>query len=162
MATTHHIVAFSGHRTYDNNAEDCLRTTIHALYAEGARTFRIGMAVGFDLAAGSAVLELLGTHNDIIIEACIPWPTFAEHFSVSNRKLYDAIINKTTIIRYAGNSYHPQVYQLRNTMLVDGADIIVAWYDGSKGGTHNTIKMAKKRHCHIINLYPDPQLRIEI
>jgi uncharacterized phage-like protein YoqJ len=162
MTANHHIVAFSGHRTYDNDAEELLRTTIHELYAQGARTFRIGMAQGFDLAAGAVVLELMEQHNDIVVEACIPWPTFAESFPQKSRQLYDAIIERATIIRYAGNSYQPQVYHLRNTMLVEGTDVVVAWYDGSKGGTHNTIKMAKKRHCRVINLCPDLQLSMDL
>ena len=51
-------VAFTGHRTYRGAAADALRRTVGELYARGFRTFLSGMAVGFDLAAAEAVLEL--------------------------------------------------------------------------------------------------------
>lgn len=53
-------VAFSGHRTYCGDAADALHRTVGELYARGFRTFLSGMAVGFDLAAAEAVLELRG------------------------------------------------------------------------------------------------------
>ena len=60
MKSTHHIVAFSGHRNFDNSANKELSDAIARLYSEGARTFRIGMAEGFDLVSG-------GTDNHLML-----------------------------------------------------------------------------------------------
>ena len=57
-------VAFSGHRTYRGDAAGALRRTLEELYARGFRTFLSDMAVGFDLAAAEAVLELRGGDTD--------------------------------------------------------------------------------------------------
>ena len=51
-------VAFTGHRTYCGEASAALAAAIRGLHAHGFRTFLCGMAVGFDLAAAEAVLEL--------------------------------------------------------------------------------------------------------
>ena len=44
-------VAFTGHRTYEGEAQQELAAVLRELYAEGYRTFLSGMARGFDLAA---------------------------------------------------------------------------------------------------------------
>lgn len=161
MKDAAYIVAFTGHRTYDGRDDELLGATIRDLYAEGARHYRVGMAEGFDLAAGRAVVDMMLSHNDIILEACIPWPTFATHFSACERSAYDDILNHATIVRYSDNSYHPAIFRHRNDMLIDGADVLVAWWSGATGGTAYTVKRAKKRHCRIINLHPDEQLSID-
>ena len=58
IADSRTSVAFTGHRTYRGAAADALRRTVGELYARGFRNFLSGMAVGFDLAAAEAVLEL--------------------------------------------------------------------------------------------------------
>lgn len=161
MITTTHIVAFTGHRTYDGSANDALMATISALYAEGARHFRVGMAEGFDLAAGSAVVEMMLTHSDITLEACIPWPGFEARFSAEDRTEYNRIMDHAAIVRYASNEYHRTVFYDRNDMLVEGAQSLVAWWDGGKSGTGYTVKRARKLGLIIKNLYPQKQLSIE-
>lgn len=160
MITTTHIVAFTGHRTYDGSANDALMATISALYAEGARHFRVGMAEGFDLAAGSAVVEMMLTHSDITLEACIPWPGFEARFSGEDRKEYNRIMDHAARVHYASNKYHRTVFYDRNDMLVEGAQSLVAWWDGGKSGTGYTVKRARKLGLNIKNLYPENQLSI--
>ena len=160
MNNSTHIVAFTGHRTYDGSANDALMATISALYAEGARHFRVGMAEGFDLAAGSAVREMMLTHSDITLEACIPWPGFEARFSAEDRTEYNRIMDHAAIVRYASNEYHRTVFYDRNDMLVEGAQSLVAWWDGGKSGTGYTVKRARKLGLNIKNLHPENQLSI--
>ena len=160
MNNSVHIIAFTGHRTYDGSANELLMATIRELYDEGARHFRVGMAEGFDLAAGEAVVELMQEHQDIVLETCIPWPSFDMRFSSANRQLYSRIINHATIIHYSGEEYHPMIFHHRNDMLVEGADLLVAWWNGESSGTAYTVKRARKLGLIIKNLYPKNQLSI--
>lgn len=161
MKSAAYIVAFTGHRAYSGSDEELLVATIRDLYAEGVRHFRVGMAEGFDLAAGRAVVDIMLSHNDIILEACIPWPTFASRFTAEERSLYNTILSHATVVRYSDNAYHPAIFRHRNDMLVEGADVVVAWWSGTTGGTAYTVKKAKKLGCRIINLYPKEQLSID-
>lgn len=161
MKSAAYIVAFTGHRAYSGSEEGLLVATIRDLYAEGVRHFRVGMAEGFDLAAGRAVVDIMLSHNDIILEACIPWPTFASRFTAEERSLYNTILSHATVVRYSDNAYHPAIFRHRNDMLVEGADVVVAWWSGTTGGTAYTVKKAKKLGCRIINLYPQEQLSID-
>lgn len=156
------IVAFTGHRSYHNEADEALRDVVTSLYCEGARHFRIGMAQGFDLAAGEVVVELMNKHRNIVLEACIPYPTFAQYFSSEQRAQYDNIMSHATIIRYASDSYHTGVYNRRNNMLVEGATHLIAWWNGSRSGTEYTLRRARKQGCTTRNLFPNPQLTISI
>lgn len=155
-----HIVAFTGHRSYRHEADIELDSAIERLYNEGARTFRVGMAEGFDLAAAEAVIRLRNVHSDIRIEAYVPYPTFANNFSATNAVRYATIIAQCDNVTYAMDSYHSSVFMLRNDMLVDGAEVVVAWWSGSRSGTGYTVGRARNNKSRIVNLYPQSQLEI--
>lgn len=161
MNNATHIVAFTGHRTYDGKASELLRATIGELYNKGARHFRVGMAEGFDLAAAELVVELMASDDAIILEACIPWPTFDAHLNAEERVLYNNILKHATVVRYSDNAYHPAIFRHRNDMLVEGADTLIAWWNGAQSGTAYTVKRAKKLGINIINLHPKNQLSLE-
>lgn len=154
MKTSQHIVAFSGHRSYDGSADDRLRSVVADLYAEGVRIFRVGMAEGFDLAAGEVVLSLMELYDDIVLEAYVPWPLFSARFDKDNRIKYDAIIAKAQVVRYVGFAYQNTIFHQRNDMLVDGAGYLVAWWNGSRSGTGYTVGRARRQRSKIINLHP--------
>ena len=162
MKSTHHIVAFSGHRNYDNSANKELSDAIARLYSEGARTFRIGMAEGFDLAAGKALLDFTVQHDDITIEAHIPYPAFASRFKGEEHELYDTILTKAKVIRYAGFAYQVDIFHRRNDMLVDRATHLIAWWDGTQSGTGYTVARARKHGCNIINLHPRATIELKL
>ena len=154
MKTSQHIVAFSGHRSYDGSADDRLRSVVADLYAEGVRIFRVGMAEGFDLAAGEIVVSLMELHDDIVLEAYVPWPLFSARFEMESKQKYDAIIAKAQVIRYAGFAFQNSIFHQRNDMLVDGAGYLVAWWNGSRSGTGYTVGRARRQRTKIVNLYP--------
>lgn len=158
MKSTLNIVAFSGHRSYDHSADDKLRSVVADLYDDGVRIFRVGMAEGFDLAAGEVVLSLMDVHDDIVLEAYVPWPLFSARFERESRMKYDAIIAKAQVIRYAGFAFQNNIFHQRNDMLVDGAGYLVAWWNGSRSGTGYTVGRARRHHAKIINLHPSSSI----
>jgi hypothetical protein len=62
----------------------------------------------------------------------------------------------------ASEEYNKGVYHKRNDMLIEGADYIIAWWDGTSSGTGYTVKQALKKHLRIINLYPSAQLALQL
>ena len=149
-----HIAAFSGHRAYDNTADDKLRSVVEELYAEGVRTFRVGMAEGFDLAAAEVVVGMMASYDDVVLEAYVPWPQFYARFGSVNKARYDAIMAKAQVVRYAGFTYQNNIFYLRNDMLVNGAGYLVAWWNGSRSGTGYTVGRARRQRSKIIYLHP--------
>ena len=51
-------------------------------------------------------------------------------------------------------AYHRGCYAVRNDFLVDNARVLVAWYDGSPGGTRYTVRRALGRGLEVVNLCP--------
>lgn len=53
-------------------------------------------------------------------------------------------------------AYRRGCYALRNDYLTDCAAAVVAWYDGSPGGTRYTWRRAVRRGLETVNLCPAP------
>lgn len=83
-------VAFTGHRTYCGEASAALAAAIRGLHAHGFRTFLCGMAVGFDLAAAEAVLELRDSLPGLRLVAVVPFGGQEARFSHADRVRYRA------------------------------------------------------------------------
>lgn len=157
-----YVVTFTGHRSYSRRHDQLIEHWVEMLYRAGTRWFRVGMAEGFDLAAASAVLVAKGKHADIELEAFIPWRGFEQTFSESNRRLYSLILERVTRVHYIAESYSHGVYQQRNEAMVDGADYVIAWWDGKPSGTANTVRYARSTGCPVKNIYADEQLELDI
>ena len=85
IADSRTSVAFTGHRTYRGAAADALRRTVGELYARGFRNFLSGMAVGFDLAAAEAVLELRERVPGVRLVAAVPFRGQEMRFSPADK-----------------------------------------------------------------------------
>lgn len=175
FATT---VAFTGHRTYCNDADAALRATVGELYARGFRTFLCGMAVGFDLAAAEAVLscrDAAGDRSgrmpaaaetvfpaaaptdapmpDLRLVAVVPFQGQESRFSTADRAIFHRVLAAADRVIVLAPAYRPGCYAVRNNYLIDHASLLVAWYDGSPGGTHYTVRRALARRLEFINLH---------
>jgi len=173
-------VAFTGHRTYDGQAAAALRATVGELYARGFRTFLCGMAMGFDLAAAEAVLACRASQTASVFSpaagsvsaffpephsphmpmpglrlvAVIPFRGQESRFPAVDRERFRRVLAAADHSVTLSPSYHAGCYAVRNNYLVEHAALLVAWYDGSPGGTHYTVRRALVRGLEFINLHP--------
>lgn len=153
------IIAGTGHRPERCEGERELRTKarVKLQYPNKAgkkpTVFICGMAAGLDLWAGDEALNL-----GIEVWAARPWAGHEprrEDFDLYQRVLDGAskVVNVDESENYAG----PWVYQRRNEWMVDHADAVMAYWDGTeKGGTWNCIKYARKVSKPIANIYWEP------
>lgn len=175
-------VAFTGHRTYGGQAAAALRATVGELYARGFRTFLCGMAMGFDLAAAEAVLACRDSQTasafspavdsvsaffpephslhmpmpGLRLVAVIPFRGQESRFPAADRERFRRVLAAADHSVTLSPSYHAGCYAVRNNYLVEHAALLVAWYDGSPGGTHYTVRRALGRGLEFINLHPHP------
>ena len=147
-------VAFTGHRTYRGETGDALSRTLEELCARGFRTFVSGMAVGFDLAAAEAVLALRERCPEVRLVAAVPFPEQARYFPCEERIRYERVLAAADETEVLAPAYHRGCYARRNDFLVDHAQILVAGYDGSPGGTRYTVGRALVRSREVVNLHP--------
>lgn len=146
--------AFTGHRTYDGCAASRLRTVVAQLYARGFRQFLCGMAVGFDLAAAEAVLALRELRPDVRLVAVVPFEGQQSRFSDADKQRYARVSAEADERIVVCEHYRRDCYARRNDFLTDHASVLVAWYDGSPGGTRYTVFRAQLRKTEIVNLHP--------
>ena len=153
--------AFTGHRMHKlpggsdeqsperieliKRMDDVILTLIEKM---GVRHFITGMAIGVDMYAAERVLRLKDRYPDIRLEAAIPCRDQASRWSKSHRCLYERILSSCDSVTYLGQEYTSSCMILRNMYMVDNADYLFAVWDGSKGGTGNTVKYALKKQKH--------------
>ena len=145
IADSGRSVAFTGHRTYDGTAAESLSAAVERLYGRGFRTFLSGMAVGFDLAAA---------HPDVRLVAVVPFRGQEERFSPADRVRFLRAVSAADEVEVLAGGYRRGCYAVRNDFLVDRAALVVAWYDGSPGGTRYTLRRALARGREVWNLHP--------
>lgn len=146
--------AFTGHRTYCGEAPEALRQAVETLYAEGCRTFLSGMAAGFDLAAAETVLACRSKLPGLRLVAVVPFEGQQNRFSNLDRKRFGRIVSAADEMAVLSAQYHRGVYMQRNDFLVSHAARLVAWFDGSPGGTLYTVRRALQAGRRIDNLCP--------
>lgn len=153
-------VAFTGHRTYRSEADEELRQLLEELYAKGARRYLCGMAWGFDLSAGEAVVQHKLLHEDVELVAVEPFAEFRSLFRGEDAERYDALIAAADCRVVVGEN-NVGAYMHRNDYLVNHSSLVVAWWDGRRdGGTAYTALRARRKGREVVNLYPDPQLHL--
>lgn len=150
-------VCFTGHRVIPE--ADCPRL-VRALDAEilrqsdrGATVFRAGGALGFDTLAALSVLSLRRSRPEIRLELILPCPSQTKGWNANEIRLYEQICEQADAVRYAGTAYYPGILQLRNRLLVEGADVCVAYLLNSRGGgTAYTASLALRAGLEFVNL----------
>ena len=114
-----------------------------------------GMALGTDQVFALAVLELKNEGHDILLHCALPYIAQDAVWIEESRKLYHDILSKADIVKTVSNeTYHPWVMQKRNEYMVDRANLLLALWDGSPGGTANRVKYAEKKNIKTIIMTP--------
>lgn len=141
-------------------ADAVLHWAVEELCAAGARTFLCGMAVGFDLAAAEAVLACREAFSGVELVCVVPFVGQEQRFCAADRDRYRRVLAAADRIVTLSPVYHAGCYAVRNNYLVDHASTLVAWYDGSPGGTHYTVRRAQRRGLVVRNLAPGLKMPI--
>ena len=167
-------IAFTGHRpnklscghSYDN--EEAVKL-INFLSDEilnkcyelnNPITIISGGALGIDQLVILATSKLLDKECDkrfkllplIIAE---PFEGFWSKWSIESQNFYLKTLKNcaTNIEIISQPPYNAHKMQKRNKWMVDNADEVWAFWDGSPGGTANCVKYAQSKNKKIINLY---------
>ncbi len=106
------------------------------------------------MAAAETVLACRDRLPGLRLVAVVPFEGHINRFSNSDRERFGRIVaaaDETTVL---SARYHRGVYMQRNDYLVSHAARLVAWFDGSPGGTFYTLRRALQAGRRIDNLCP--------
>lgn len=160
-----HACCFTGHRMIslmDRPAlEYALRQEIRRLFESGVTEFYAGGAVGFDMLAENAVLELR-EELPIHLHLMLPCRNQHEKWSVKLQKEYDRILKLADSVQYISEEYTDTCMLRRNDAMVEASAYCICFLKQNRGGTAYTVNRAKRAGCTVIHLltYEAEQLEI--
>lgn len=131
-----------------------LSEQIDRLIADGADEFYTGMALGVDTWAAEAVLEHKKSHPEIKLIAVIPCPEQPDKWNAADRKRYNVILGQCDKVLTISPNYTQDCMHKRNRALVELCNVLVAVYDGKKGGTQYTVDFAKSKGKSVLLIPP--------
>ena len=124
-----------------------------SLYDSGVRRYICGMALGCDMYFAEAVLELAERRGGVLLEAAIPCLGQDERWGEAQRARYARLLARCGRRTVLSHRYTPGCMEARNLYMVEQSHWLVAAYNGSRGGTFNTIRLALRHGLEIIELY---------
>lgn len=127
---------------------------VEALYASGIRHFICGMARGCDTYFCEAVIALREEREDVTLEAAIPFDGQSGKWSAQDRKRYyylTAQCDRETVLQHG---YSKDCFLRRNQYMVDSSSVLVAVFDGTAGGTSQTVSYASREGLEVISINP--------
>ncbi len=127
-----------------------IASRLEGIYAAGYRHFICGMAVGCDMLFADAVLALRSSHPDITLEAAIPCGTQPDKWNAQQRRRYNRLLDSCDTVTVLQITYTPDCMMRRNRYMVDRSSLLLACYNGSPGGTMNTILYAQRNNVQVI------------
>lgn len=127
---------------------------VSALYGSGIHHFICGMALGCDTYFAEILFRLREEHRDITIEAALPCETQSARWSEVDRNRYFRMIADCDYETLIQHGYTRDCMIKRNKYMVDNSSVLIAVYNGTLGGTMQTINYAKKKGLEIIELRP--------
>ena len=94
------------------------------------------------------------TWRCVRLVAAIPFRGQESRFSPADRERFRRVLAAADSVEMLAPAYHRGCYAVRNDFLVDNARVLVAWYDGSPGGTRYTVRRALYRGLEVLDLHP--------
>lgn len=124
--------------------KDRLRLQIERLIGEGADSFFSGMARGVDIWCAEIVIELKSKYPEIKLTAVVPYRAQSNNWDSQTQRRYRDILRQCDKTVYTSEEYSKGCMLKRDRALVELCDVLVAVFDGKKGGTKYTVDYAKK------------------
>ena len=128
------------------------REIIKKALKAGYDTFYCGGAKGFDLFAAEMLLSFRGEYDFRLIMV-LPYRAQADGFSYAWRAKYFKVLLASDENRLLSEEYHPRCFADRNEYMVDRSELVIAFCDGQKGGTLNTIRYARRNGKAVVNVF---------
>ena len=159
------VCAFTGHRPHKlpwgHNEQEpgCLAVKqmldrrLQEAYTLGCRTFLCGMAQGCDTYFAEAVLALRQEKPDVALVAMIPWPGQADGWKPEARLRYERLCAACDRVEILEPAYSHGCALRRNSAMVRRAQVLISVYDGTSGGTGNTVRQGEKSGLTILPVW---------
>lgn len=153
-----HRCCFTGHRPEkltipEQRMAELLETEIKRAIERQFTTFISGMAKGCDLVAAEIVLRLRKQDDRLKLICALPHPGFGLHWDGGWTERFQRVLAQADLERTVCPGFSYASYQVRNEWMCRHSGLVIAVFNGERGGTKNTLDYAQKIGvpCIIIN-----------
>lgn len=109
----------------------------------------VGMALGFDQCLARAALS-----HGIEVHAYIPFQGQADKWTKRQAEDYGMLLQRCAVKKIiCPGGYSSAKFQRRNEAMVDACDMVLAFWDGSAGGTRNCVIYAEDKFVDVENIW---------
>ena len=81
--------------------------------------------------------------------AATPWPGFASRWNDYWQKQYMDLLKDSDLVKNICDHYHDAVFRQRNEWMVNHSNRVIAYYNGDKGGTNDTLQYARDHQVKV-------------
>ena len=159
-------IAYSGHRPkklpkefgynldnkYWSEVKNIIKNDIKYLKPDN---IYCGMALGFDSIVAEAIIELKKEKYDINFIAGISFEGQENNWVQESKNKYRQYLQFADDIIILNKQYTKSCMFERNKLMIDNADILIAFTDTIEGGTGHAIKLAKSKGIKVYIISPN-------
>lgn len=144
-----HRCCFTGHRPEKLKIPEdrlvlLLEEEIRKAITGGFTTYITGMAKGTDLIAGEIVLRLREQDDRLKLICALPHPGFGLHWGGCWTERFQKVLAAADLVRTICPDFSYAAYQTRNEWMVRHSALVIAVFNGERGGTKNTMDYAQR------------------
>ena len=147
---------FTGHRHIAPNeletVSQSLETVLVELIEKGYRYFGSGGALGFDLLAAQAVLNLKEAYPQIRLILVLPCADQTKFWNKSEIDYFEKVKSQADKVVCLSEKYYSGCMHKRNRHLVDNSSVCISYLRKHSGGTFYTVEYAKTQKVKVIEL----------
>ncbi len=145
-----HRCCFTGHRPEklsipENRLAPLLEAEIRNAIGRGFTTYITGMAKGTDLVAGEIVLRLREQDDRLKLICALPHPGFGLHWGGGWTERFQRVLAAADWTKCVCPSFSYASFQIRNEWMVRHSSLVIAVFNGERGGTKNTLDYARRQ-----------------
>lgn len=149
---TQKTCCFTGHRPEKlvRSKDDtfaALSKAVNDAIERGYTVFITGVARGVDLWAAQIVMEIKKSNPVIKLVSALPFDSYH-----ADDPSYEEIIESSDDVPVICGKRSRWSYNYRDKWMVDRSSLIIAVYDGKRGGTRNTVRYAEKNGKEVMYL----------
>jgi len=157
---------FTGHRPqklpwgFNEDDERCKEMIskatieIEDAISKGYDTFITGMAIGFDMICAEIVLTLKKKYKHIKLVGAIPCKGQEKPWRAVAQQRYNKILKQLNWKWIGSETYTDECMHKRNDYMLNNSSLVIALFDGKRGGTQSTILKAEKQGLKIKIINP--------
>ena len=150
-------VCFTGHRPEkltqgEERVRSALRKGIDRALRWKYTTFITGMAQGVDLWAADEILALRKDRPEIKLICAIPFKGYADKWDPEWKEKYETVRDAADEVYFVCPRNVRGAPVVRDKWMVDHSSLVIAVYNGGKGGTKTTIDYAVSKKTRVLNV----------